>query len=172
MIRRGLFLASVLLMLLLVPAQAQAGELIDRAVAGLQTDNVYVDPDADPTLTEAQAAELRDRIAEKRAEPMYIVVAPEEIAREAGGDPTQALGRIGDANDRAGTYVIVAGRKLRALSRRARRAARPATSRRKRSRARTATCRRSCSTSSTGSARSVTGAAKAKAKAKVPAPAG
>jgi hypothetical protein len=113
---RRAWLPAVLLLLLLAPAQARAGELIDRAVAGLQTDNVYVDPDADPTLTDAQAAELRDRIVDERAGPMYVVVVPEEIAQEAGGDPTQALGEIAEGTGRAGTYVIVSGRRIRALS--------------------------------------------------------
>jgi hypothetical protein len=47
---------------------------------------------------------------------MYVVVAPAEIAGEAGGDPARALGRIGEAVDRGATYVIVAGRTIRALS--------------------------------------------------------
>ena len=59
---------------------------------------------------------MRDRIAEERAGPMYVVVVPEEIAREAGGDLAQALGQIAEGTGRAGTYVIVAGRRIRALS--------------------------------------------------------
>jgi hypothetical protein len=110
-----LALALIALMLLL-PAQARAGELIDRAVAGLESDNVYVDPDANPSLTDAQVEQLRDRIMSERAGPLYVVVAPEEIAREAGGDPAAALGQIGEALQRNGTYVIVAGREIRALS--------------------------------------------------------
>jgi hypothetical protein len=113
--RRVLLLAPLLLLLLL-PAQARAGELIDRAVEGLRSDNVYVDPEADPTLSAAEADALRDRIVEQRAGPMYVVVAPAEIAGEAGGDPARALGRIGAAVDRGATYVIVAGRTIRALS--------------------------------------------------------
>jgi hypothetical protein len=115
MMRRALLLLPLLL-LLIVPAQASAGELIDRAVAGLESDNVYVDPDAEPTLTDAEADELRARIADERAGPMYVVVAPEEIAGEAGGDPTAALGEIAQTLRRNGTYVIVAGRRIRALS--------------------------------------------------------
>jgi hypothetical protein len=114
-IRRALLLIPLLL-LLVVPAQARAGELIDRAIAGLESDYVYVDPDADPSLTEAQADELRDRIVAERAGPMYVVVAPERIAREAGGDPAAALGQIAEGVRRNGTYVIVAGRTIRALS--------------------------------------------------------
>jgi hypothetical protein len=113
--RRALLLLPLLL-LLIAPAQARAGELIDRAVEGLQSDNVYVDPDADPTLTEAQADELRDRIVDERAGPMYVVVAPEDIAGEAGGDPTAALAQIARTTGRGGTYVIIAGRRIRALS--------------------------------------------------------
>jgi hypothetical protein len=113
--RRALLLAPLLL-LLLIPAQARAGELIDRAIAGLQSDNVYVDPAADPKLTAAEADALSERIAERRAGPMYVVIAPEEIAREAGGDPAQALREIHDGLRRGGTYVIVSGRTIRALS--------------------------------------------------------
>src|SRR5215218_2911325 len=86
--RRALLITALLVLLL--PAQARAGTLIDRAVAGLQTDNVYVDPDADPTLTDAEADELRDRIISARADPMFVVIAPREIAREAGGSPATA----------------------------------------------------------------------------------
>jgi hypothetical protein len=113
--RRALLIAPLLL-LLLVPSQARAGELIDGAVAGLQSDNVYVDPAADPKLTVTEADALRERIAERRAGPMYVAIAPEEIVREAGGDPAQALREIHDGLRRAGTYVIVSGRTIRALS--------------------------------------------------------
>jgi hypothetical protein len=115
--RRALLLAPLLLVLVLaVPSAAQAGELIDRAVAGLRTDNVYVDPDADPTLTDAEADGLRNRIADERAGPMYVVVAPDGISAEAGGDPTAALVEIGRTLNRRGTYVIAAGRRVRALA--------------------------------------------------------
>ncbi|MGI8780718.1 MAG: hypothetical protein ACR2L8_11255, partial [Solirubrobacteraceae bacterium] len=110
--RRVLLLS--LLLVLAAPASAQAGELIDRAVAGLETDNVYVDPDADPTLTDQQANALRDRIASARAGPMYVVVAPQAIRGEAGGDPAEALREIANTVKRRGTYVIAAGRTLRA----------------------------------------------------------
>ncbi len=114
-IRRALLLVPLLLLLALPPA-AQAGELIDRAVAGLQSDNVYVDPDADPTLTDAQADGLRNRIADDRAGPMYVVVAPQAIRAEAGGDPAAALREIGTSVGKPGTYTLVAGRSIRALA--------------------------------------------------------
>jgi len=112
--RRSLLLISSLLLLMAAPAPARAGELIDRAAAGLQSDNVYVDPDADPSLTEAEAEALRDRIASTGAAPMFVVVAPQEIRGEAGGDPALALSRIVNTIRQPGTYVIVAGRTLRA----------------------------------------------------------
>ena len=115
MTRLALALVTVLLFLL-VPAQARAGELIDRAVAGLQSDNVYLDPEAAPTLTDAQAEELSDRIIDQRAGPMYVVVAPEDIAGEAGGDPTAALLQIGTEIRVRATYVMISGRRIRALS--------------------------------------------------------
>ena len=111
-----LVLLLVVGLLLLVPAPAFAGELIDRAVAGLASDNVFVDPNANPSLTEAQEEALRDRIVSERAGPLFVVVAPEEISDEAGGDPTAALGEIAETVRRNGTYVIVTGRQIRALS--------------------------------------------------------
>jgi len=113
-VRRALLITALLVLLL--PAQARAGTLIDRAAAGLQTDNVYVDPDADPTLTDAEADELRDRIISARADPMFVVIAPREIAREAGGSPAGALREIGLTLREPGTYVIAAGRSVRALA--------------------------------------------------------
>jgi hypothetical protein len=112
--RRLLLLVPLLLLLLPVPAQA--GELIDRAVAGLRSDNVYVDPDADPSLTDAQADALGDRIASSGAAPMYVVVAPEAIRGEAGGDAGLALREIAETSGKRGTYAIVAGRRIEALS--------------------------------------------------------
>src|SRR5829696_8525376 len=111
---RALLIAALLA--LLVPSQAQAGELIDRAVEGLRSDNVYVDPDADPTLSDAQVEALRDRISAAGAAPMYVVVAPEAIRGEAGGDAASALREIGNTLQRPGTYVIAAGRSVRALA--------------------------------------------------------
>ena len=82
-----------LAVLLLAAPAARAGELIDRAAQGLQADNIYVDPDADPKLSEADVSELRDAIAEERTGPIFVVNAPAAIAREAGGDPALALRR-------------------------------------------------------------------------------
>ena len=56
-------LVLALLLSLVAAPPAHAGELIDRAVAGLQANNVYVDPDADPKLSDAdvEQAVRRDR---------------------------------------------------------------------------------------------------------------
>jgi hypothetical protein len=112
--RRALLLG--LLLVLALPSAAQAGELIDRAVEGLRSDNVYVDPDADPTLSDAQVDGLRNRIADERAGPLYVVIAPEEISAEAGGDPAAALREIGLALRQPGTYLVAAGTSVRALA--------------------------------------------------------
>jgi hypothetical protein len=114
--RHLVVLLPIVLLLLLIPAPAQAGELIDRAVAGLQSDNVYVDPEADPTLSAAEADELRDRISSAGAAPMYVIVAPEEIRGEAGGDLGAAAFEIAETKQAPGTYVITGGRRIEALS--------------------------------------------------------
>jgi len=106
---------TTLLLLVIAPA-ARAAELIDRAAAALQQDNVYVDPDASPTLSDAEVRQLRDRITSSGAAPMYVAVMPEAIRNEAGGDPGVALARIANQVGANGTYVLVAGRTLRAGS--------------------------------------------------------
>ena len=103
-----------LLLLLVLASPARAGELIDRAVAGLASDNVYVDPDADPSLSDAEAAALRDRIAARGRGADVRRRAPAAIRDEAGGDPAEALRLIVGQVRRRGTYAIVAGRTLRA----------------------------------------------------------
>ena len=113
---RAAVLLAALMIALVAPAAARAGTLVDRAVQGLQSDNVYVDPDASPGLSDADAQRLRDRIASTRAGAVYVAVMPEAIDREAGGDPTSALGQIARGINQHGTYVLVAGRHLRALS--------------------------------------------------------
>jgi hypothetical protein len=116
MVMRRLVLLVPLALLLLVPAPAQAGELIDRAVAGLESDNVYVDPDADPALSATEADELRDRISTSGAAPMFVIVAPKEIRGEAGGDLGLAARQIAETRRVNGTYVIAGGNRLEAAS--------------------------------------------------------
>ena len=108
---------SLGLLLLLLPAPAHAGELIDRAVDGLSSDNVYVDPDANPALTEAQAEALRDRIVggARRADVRGRRAGGDRATRRAAIRPRRST-RSRRRVRRDGTYVIVAGRQIRALS--------------------------------------------------------
>jgi hypothetical protein len=112
---RRLLLITAFLSLALAPA-AQAGELIDRAAAELQQSNVYVDPDAEVRLDADGIESLQDRIRTERAGPMYVAVMPEEILDEQGGQPGVTAAAIGNAAGLAGTYVLVAGRNLSAVS--------------------------------------------------------
>jgi hypothetical protein len=47
---------------------------------------------------------------------MYVVVAPEDIRGEAGGDAGLALREIAQTTGQRGTYAIIAGRRIEALS--------------------------------------------------------
>ena len=107
---------AAMLGLLLVAVPAHAGALIDRAAQQLGSDNVYVDPDASPTLSASEAQRLRDRISADGAAPMYVAVMPQRIVGETGGSPAAALLSIGRRVGRSGTYVLVAGRHMDAAA--------------------------------------------------------
>jgi hypothetical protein len=109
-------LVLALAVLLAFAPAAQAGQLIDRAAEELRSSNVYVDPDAEAQLDADQVEALQDRITSERAGPMFVAVMPEAISDEAGGDPARALVDVANAVGRDGTYVLVAGRTLRAAS--------------------------------------------------------
>jgi hypothetical protein len=110
----GLLLAMVLT-LALAPA-ARAGEIIDRAARALQSDPVYVDPDAEMRISGSDAARIRDEVAKSGAGPVYVAIIPDAASREAGGSPEGALSELAKAMGREGTYAVVVGRRFRAGS--------------------------------------------------------
>jgi hypothetical protein len=111
---RLLLITAVLLLVLAAPARA--GVLIDEAAQGLASDNVFVHPDASPTLSSAEADALRERIDARGAGPMYIAVMPEAIESEAGGDAGQALLLLATQIGLPGTYALVSGENIQAGS--------------------------------------------------------
>ena len=113
--RRLLLLASATAALVLVPA-AQAGPIIDRAVAALNSDPVYVDPAAELAVSPADRQRLRRKIDSAGAGPVYIAILPTAAEQEAGGSPDGVLQAIHDALGRKGTYAAVIGRHFRAGS--------------------------------------------------------
>src|SRR4051794_6226101 len=108
-------LLTVLLVLLAAPiARAQSG--ISAAAEALKSDPVYVDPDAEAKLSDSEADELRRRITDRDAGPMYVAVLPRDVVSTAGGSIGAALTQLGRGVNRSGTYVLVAGRSVRAGS--------------------------------------------------------
>jgi hypothetical protein len=95
------------------PARAQTtveSTIAGDAGAALRDNPVYVHPDVD--FDEADADELRQRIADADAGPVYIAILPEGAARQAGGDAGALLEMIGEAVGREGTYAAVIGTEL------------------------------------------------------------
>ena len=107
--RRLVLLASATAALVLVPA-AQAGPIIDRAVAALNSDPVYVDPAAELAPSVGRPGRLRRKIDSAGAGPVYIAILPAAAEQEAGGSPDGVLQAIHDALGRKGTYAAVIGR--------------------------------------------------------------
>ena len=92
---------------LALAANARAGERIDAAVAGLQTNPVYVDPNAQLAIGSADEARLRAAVDSSGAGPVYIAILPLAAEKETGGDPDGVLQAIHDGLRRPGTYAVV-----------------------------------------------------------------
>jgi LPXTG-motif cell wall-anchored protein len=98
---------------LAVPAGALVGG-IDKAVQGLRSSPVYVDPGARNVLSESDARRIAREIDAKNAGPMYIVVLPAAAADAAGGDPVSVLREIQKQLGRPGVYAGIIGNHFRA----------------------------------------------------------
>lgn len=110
-----------LLLLLMVaalalPSVATAGPILERTAAALSSNPVYVDPQAETTISQAEAEELRGRIEASNAVPLYIAIVPRAARNEAGGDAAEFLRLLARRLDRRGTYAVVVGGQFRAGS--------------------------------------------------------
>jgi hypothetical protein len=108
-------LLAALLALWLVPA-ASAGPLLDTAVTALQSDPVYVDPQAERAISAADADRLRAEIESNGGGPIYVAVLSDATLAEAGGDAGGVLQRLQQLLGRGGAYAVVAGNHFRAGS--------------------------------------------------------
>ena len=66
--------------LLLAASPAQAQDALERAGETLKLDPVYVGPDAERGISDAEADDLRAQISDDEAGPLYIAVLPESAA--------------------------------------------------------------------------------------------
>jgi len=106
-----LVVLSAVLALAAAPT-AGAATAIDRAVAELKKDPVYVDPSAEERISRADEKRLEREIRTARAGQVYIVLLPDS----AGNDPAQVLRTIHNRLHRDGTYAGVVGNHFLALS--------------------------------------------------------
>ena len=96
------------------PTATETGNVVQEAIEGLQTSPVYVHPDAEAEVSQADAARIARRIDEAGAGPTYIVVLPDEALAAAGGAPEGVLREIAEGMQRRGVYAIIAGDGFRA----------------------------------------------------------
>jgi len=108
-------LAAAAAFTVLAPA-AHGGPMIDRAVDALRIDPVFVDPTAERAISDTDADQLRERIADADAGPVYVAILPDGARNEAGGDPDQVVSMVISGLGRDGTYAIVVGNRFRAAS--------------------------------------------------------
>src|SRR5437764_15460408 len=67
---------------------AWAAPVVAQAVAALRSNPVYVAPGATPSLSVAEADQLRSLIGRASAGSIYVAVLPATARNEAGGDST------------------------------------------------------------------------------------
>jgi len=111
-----LLIASAFAAALLVVPAAAAGPIIDRAVAALHSDPVYVDPAAELAPSAADQDRLRTKVDGAGAGPVYIAILPNAAELEAGGSPDGVLQGIHTGLRLKGTYAAVIGTHFRAGS--------------------------------------------------------
>ena len=111
-----LLTASAFAAALLVVPVAEAGPIIDRAVAALRSDPVYVDPAAELAPSATDQDRLRTKIDVAGAGPVYIAILPNSAELEAGGSPDGVLQAIHTGLGLKGTYAAVIGTHFRAGS--------------------------------------------------------
>ena len=114
--KRLLLIASAFAAALVLVPTAGAGPIIDRAVAALHTDPVYVDPGAELAPSMADQTRLRQTIVRAGAGPVYITILPNAAELEAGGSPDGVLQAIHAGLGLKGTYAAVIGTHFRAGS--------------------------------------------------------
>jgi hypothetical protein len=111
--------AAVTVLVMAAPgavAQDAADAMIERAALALRRDAVYVHPDAASMLEPRRARDLRARIENADAGPIYIAVFPEEARLAAGGSTEEVVNMLRDSVGERGTYAVVAGSEMRAAS--------------------------------------------------------
>ena len=96
------------------PPASGSGDPLGVAVAALRANPVYVDPQAERAISEADARRLRERIAGADAGPLYLAILPSSAADAAGGDPERAMELLARRVGEPGTYVGLIGSALRA----------------------------------------------------------
>jgi len=102
------------LMVVGLPGRAVSASVdLDEVATALRSDPVFVDAEAERTLTDDEMAELRSVIRNADT-PIYVPVLPASAADVAGGDPAEVASQLADAVDRRGTYGVVVGESWRA----------------------------------------------------------
>src|SRR4051794_14654619 len=107
---------ALALAMLALAGPAHAATTVERATACLEDKPVCVDGRARNILDGAGERELTRRVEQGDAGPVYIAVLPESALTETNGSADAMLRRLHDTLGRQGTYVLVAGSKLRAGS--------------------------------------------------------
>src|SRR4051794_26477007 len=105
--------AAALLSASPAPAAAPA-TVIDKAATALASDPVYVDPQAEKTMSRAQAVEVRNEIVSRGHGPIYIAVLRAAAVNEAGGDAVGVIDELHSRLGRRGVYAVVTGGHFRA----------------------------------------------------------
>ena len=91
-----------------------ADATVAAAARALRADPVYVAPGAQPTLTRAQADELRASIEDAGGD-VYIAILPADVLFTIAS-PEELLAQLRQRVGREGTYVVFAGIQLEATS--------------------------------------------------------
>ena len=89
-------------------APAFANTTFDDVGRALRSDPLYVDPQAEISLSAAGQADIRSAI-DGAGTPIFVAVLPTAALTSANNDPNVALDRLRSATGRPGTYAVLIG---------------------------------------------------------------
>ncbi len=104
---RRLLLPLLALLVLAAWAPAARAAIVDDAAESLRSDPFYVHPDVESEFEPGEIAELRERIRNSSAGPMWVAVLPQRAIEEENGQLGSVAGKLASTVGERGIHAVL-----------------------------------------------------------------